>query len=195
MRLGTKRGKGAPYRRVAARSSLPLDSQTVELLGRNRLVTELLLAGLEVAFPARDRGVDLIGYADLSAKVRLFSAVPIQMKAASKRSFGVDRKYAKISNLVLAHVWNLGTPKLAVTYALTYPDALKIAKKMNWTRTISWKGGGYGTTNPSRRLVALLEPYRMTPAKWWQCVTGQSSSPRGRQGADGLVGSTRAPGR
>ena len=44
---------------------LAVDSQVIELLGRNRLVSELLRAGLEVAIPARDRGIDLIAYLDL----------------------------------------------------------------------------------------------------------------------------------
>ena len=43
-----------------------MDSQAVELLGRNRLVSDLLQAGLEVALPVRDRGIDLIAYANLN---------------------------------------------------------------------------------------------------------------------------------
>lgn len=34
-----------------------MDIQTLELVGRHRLASELLQAGLEVAFPTRDRGV------------------------------------------------------------------------------------------------------------------------------------------
>ncbi len=33
-----------------------MDTQVVELLGRNKLVSDLLRAGLEVALPMRDRG-------------------------------------------------------------------------------------------------------------------------------------------
>ena len=77
----------------------PLDTQVIELLGRNRLVSELLRAGLEVAVPARDRGIDLIAYLDLidpqdeakdpasAGRVQRFAARPIQMKAASQQSF------------------------------------------------------------------------------------------------------------
>jgi hypothetical protein len=36
------------------------DSQITELQGRGRLIGELLVAGLEVAVPARDRGVDIL---------------------------------------------------------------------------------------------------------------------------------------
>jgi hypothetical protein len=40
-----------------------MDDQLLELCGRHRLTESLLGAGLEVAFPARDRGIDLIAYA------------------------------------------------------------------------------------------------------------------------------------
>jgi hypothetical protein len=41
------------------------DTQVIELIGRNRLGSEILRDGLEVAVPARDRGIDLIAYSDL----------------------------------------------------------------------------------------------------------------------------------
>lgn len=44
---------------------------------------ELLRDGLEVAVPARDRGVDVIAYADLSRQVAAFTARPLQLKAFS----------------------------------------------------------------------------------------------------------------
>jgi len=47
-------------------------SQIVEFLGRQRLIAELIRDGLEVALPTRDRGVDLIAYADLSKHVERF---------------------------------------------------------------------------------------------------------------------------
>ena len=36
------------------------DPQFVEILGRHYLITELMRAGIEVAEPVRDRGVDLV---------------------------------------------------------------------------------------------------------------------------------------
>lgn len=59
------------------------DSQVIELLGRNRLIDELLRAGLEVALPRRDRGIDLIAYAEIVSDVPAFVGRPIQLKAAS----------------------------------------------------------------------------------------------------------------
>jgi len=42
-----------------------MDGQTVEIIGRNYLVSMLVRDGLEVARPERARGVDLITYLDL----------------------------------------------------------------------------------------------------------------------------------
>ena len=149
-----------------------MDSQRVELLGRNLLISELIRAGLEVALPLRDRGVDLVAYADQATAVQSFVAVPIQMKAASKRSFGIDRKYAKISNLLLVHVWNVEAPSELAFFALRYPEALALAEQKGWTETDSWKRGAYSNSNPGKELRGLLEPYRMTTEKWWSTIVG-----------------------
>jgi hypothetical protein len=153
-----------------------VDSQVIELLGRHRLSDELLRAGLEVAFPARDRGVDLIAYADLGRQVTKFVAKPIQMKAASSRAFSLNQKYVKISDLIVAYVWNLADPKSAATFALTYPEALAVADAMGWTKTPSWRSGSYTTSHPSARLVAKLQPFTMTPEKWWAKIVGAPRS-------------------
>ena len=57
-----------------------MDSQLIELLGQNRLTDELLRAGLEIAQPVRDRGVDLSAYAELDTQVDWFVARPIKLK-------------------------------------------------------------------------------------------------------------------
>lgn len=149
-----------------------MDTQTIELLGRNRLMSELLHAGLEVAQPARDRGIDLIAYVDLESKVKSFVACPIQMKAASTKAFSLNQKYMRISNLILAYVWGLKNPEEAVTYALTYQEALAIATSMGWTKTASWAKGAYSTSSPGKEICELLEPHRMTSEAWWKKVAG-----------------------
>ena len=149
------------------------DPQTIELLGRNRLVEELLRAGLEVALPFRDRGIDLIAYEDTGEGVAAFSARPIQMKVASDERFNLDRKYQVFPGLIIAFVWNLGDPDKTVTYALTYADVLAIADQMGYTQT-SWRENGrYACTSISGKLRALLEAHRMTPAKWRMLITGR----------------------
>jgi hypothetical protein len=152
---------------------MPLDSQVVELLGQQRLAGELLRAGLEVAFPARDRGIDLIAYADTGEGVDQFSAKPIQMKAASHRSFGIWKKYFKFPDMLIAYVWHLNGEHPPVTFALTVAEAEGVAEAMAWTKTSSWiDKGGYGTTRPSKKLLSFLEPFEMSPEGWWNKVTG-----------------------
>lgn len=149
-----------------------MDTQIVELIGRHHLTAELLHAGLEVAAPVRDRGIDLIAYADIDKRLTKFASCPIQMKAAMKRSFGLATKYARVHNLLIAYVWHLEDFNKRVTYALTYQEAFDIAEKLGWTRTKSWQRGAYTTTRPSAKIVSLLEPHRMTPPKWREKVMG-----------------------
>lgn len=112
---------------------MALDTQVVELLGRQRLIAELLRDGLEVALPGRDRGVDLIAYADLGHQVERFAARPIQMKASTTSAFSVFGKYERLADLILAYVWHLDDPAAAVTYAMTYPQAVSLAEAQGWT--------------------------------------------------------------
>ena len=79
------------------------DAQTVEIAGRNLLVSALVAAGFEVARPERDRGIDLIAYMDL---VPPFTAVPIQMKASAGTAVTLLRKYEKFDRLLTILVWN-----------------------------------------------------------------------------------------
>lgn len=142
-----------------------MDSQAVEIIGRNYLVSALVSDGLEVARPERDRGVDLIAYLDLDEAGR-FVACPIQMKAATTASFSLHCKYERIAQLLLVHVWYVTDPAQTCAYALRYDEAKGIADEMGWTRTESWRRGGYSTTQPSQRLLTQLAPYRMEPKYW-----------------------------
>src|SRR5579871_2417402 len=94
------------------------------------------------------------------------------MKASSTCAFGVDQKYARIADLILAYVWHIDNPQAAVTYALSYVEAVRIATEMGWTKTESWQQGRYTTSSPSKRLLELLEPYRMSPGRWWSLIAG-----------------------
>ncbi len=147
------------------------DTQIVELLGRQRLIAELVRDGLEVAIPVRDCGVDLIAYAELSRQVIRFSSKPIQMKASSGSAFAVDRKYGAVSDLILAYVWHLVDPEKAVTYAMTFQRAVEIATEMGWTKTASWESGIYTSTKPSQKLLQLLEKHRVGRGAWLLLIT------------------------
>src|SRR5712692_3281368 len=143
-----------------------LDSQQVELIGRNYLVGELLRDGLEVARPERDRGVDLVAYIDLDQAGGPFLACPIQVKAHTCAAFAVDRKYERFHGLLIAYLWNVLELNHVETYCLSYAEAFKVADDMGWTATASWDAGIYSTTRPSSRLRGQLEQYRMGPGRW-----------------------------
>jgi hypothetical protein len=149
---------------------MPRDTQIVELLGRHQLIKELLRAELEVAVPMRDRGIDLIAYADLGDRIKNFSARPIQLKAALSAAFSVDRKYAQFPNLIIAYVWYLEDPVRTVTYALTQDEAVGVAQAAGYTKTESWNRGTYVNTRPGRQMQEMLKPFKMTPEKWWEKV-------------------------
>lgn len=158
------RQNAAGTQSVVGRKDEAVDSQQVEIIGRNLLVSHLLAGGVEVARPERDKGIDLIVYLDRSPSE--FVARPLQLKASSRAAFGVDQKYAKTPGLLLAYVWRAAMPTEAVIHALTYAEAVAVAEGLGWTGTLAWANGSYVTTNPSKKVVAALEPYRMEPADW-----------------------------
>jgi hypothetical protein len=144
-----------------------MDNQQREILGRLRLTEALIRAGLDVAHPVRDRGVDLIAYVDGDSNYGNFQAIPIQMKAATKEGFSIDRGYEKMRGLLLVYAWYVGAPEKTVFYAMSYAQALNIADIKGWTKTKSWISGNYYTsTSPDKKLKSYLEPFRMTDEKW-----------------------------
>ena len=148
-----------------------LDTQVVELAGRNWLASQIQQAGIEVARPERDRGIDLVIYRDLDESGKFVSR-PIQIKASSWESFGLSPKYAKFPELLLVYIWHLANADETYCYGLTYQEAVRILEEMGYARTDSWLTGGrhrnrgYSTTRPSERLKKHLEPFEMTPEKW-----------------------------
>jgi len=137
-------------------------------------MSQLLQARVEVAKPERDRGIDLIAYIDLDESVGDFIACPIQIKAASERSFGLDPKYERFPRLLLVHVWHVSDSHRTKAFAMTYPEALTIATKLGWTETASFKTGagsgrrGYSVHQISdkHKLMECLHSYEMTVDKW-----------------------------
>jgi hypothetical protein len=148
---------------VSLNTGRRLDTQQIELIGRNLLVGLLLRDGLEIARPERDRGVDLIAYVDLDDTGGPFVASPIQVKAFTRAGFSVDQKYARFPNLLVAYVWNVTDPNELDAYCLTSPEAVGVATSMDWTTTACWRSGIYSTTRPSSRLRGMLDGHRMRP--------------------------------
>ncbi len=147
-----------------------MDAQTIEVLGRHRLTEELLNAGIEVAVPVRDRGVDLVAYLERGEELTKFRARPIQMKAAQESVFSIDSKYATTPDLLLVYVWYVTEPAKTRFFGLSYGEAVQLAELMGYTATASWQQGGkYVVTAVGAELEAKLTRYEMTAdgERWW----------------------------
>ncbi len=141
-----------------------LDTQQVEVLGRNLLITTLVSSGLEVARPERDRGVDLIAYLDLAGEA--FFALPLQMKAATQRVVSVDKKYERLPWLHIVYAWSVRDPAQAQFFCLSPTEALALATRLGWTETNAWtRDGRYATNAPSARVLEALQPHEMRTAE------------------------------
>jgi hypothetical protein len=139
------------------------DGQLIELAGRNWLVSQLIQAGIEVARPERDRGIDLIAYIDPPR----FVAVPIQMKAFSEASFSVYRK--RYRGMLFVCVWHVKDSSQTVAFAMTWSEAQTIFRKMKWKADGVWRTKGswfVRSVAPDGSLAKLLSNHRMTPGKW-----------------------------
>ena len=84
--------------------------------------------------------------------------------------FSLATKYSRVRNLLIAYVWHLEDLGKAMKFALTYQEVLAIADRLGWTQTESWRQGAYSTTCPGLKIVEPLDPYKMTPEKWWHRV-------------------------
>lgn len=147
-----------------------LDSQLVEIIGRSRLIESVLRAGLEVAIPQRDHGIDLIVFDEGDRHRRkAFRAIPIQMKSSSTQQFVISRRYEQFPDLRIAHVWNVHDTAAVEIYVLTHEESVRIGDQVGWTKTRSWSLGAYSKRGirAGTPIHAALAPYRVaTPEDW-----------------------------
>jgi hypothetical protein len=156
---------------------MKMDTQQIGIIGKHILIADLLLAGLEVAEPIRDHGIDRIVFRDSNVDSEdpvKFSARPIQLKTSSKKTFELYRKYDRFDELRIVYVWNAesiwveGFLSRPVIYCLKYKDAEEILKAGKHTETKSWNPGRHWfTNNPSPEMVKRLEKFQVKSPKDW----------------------------
>jgi hypothetical protein len=154
-----------------------MDKQQIGIIGKHILIANLLAAGLEVAEPIRDHGIDLIVFRDGnegSEKRVKFVARPIQLKTSSKKTFELYRKYGRFDELRIVYVWNakniwdeehLSKP---IIFCLKYKEAEDILKAGGHSEKDDWKNKGHWFTNsPSGPMEERLKDYQIrTPHDW-----------------------------
>jgi hypothetical protein len=130
------------------------DGQLIEIANTHRAITSALEAGLDVARPERDDGIDLIIY---SRKGGPWKSVPVQIKSR----FNIQKKYENRPGLVMCFVCG------ETIYALTHEQAIEIGMTRGYTDTASWnKPDGSYSCIVGGALAQDLEPYKATPQHW-----------------------------
>jgi hypothetical protein len=154
-----------------------MDKQQIGIIGKHILIANLLAAGLEVAEPIRDHGIDLIVYhegKEDSEKPVKFAARPIQLKTSSSKTFELYRKYGRFDELRIVYVWNAesiwdeNNSSKPTIFCLKYKEAEEILKAGGHTEKDAWKIGNHWFTNsPSDAMQERLDKYRIKlPIDW-----------------------------
>ena len=153
---------------------MKLDSQQVEIVGKQIVIANLIAAGLEVAEPIRDRGIDLIAFRDGIAGGQ-FIARPLQIKTSSGESFELDKKYRPFDSLRIVEVWlpEPIIPNEAKLFSFTYDEAERVLNQMGYNMTKSWNDPakplqGRYRTRAGKQLKAILErEFRINRPEDW----------------------------
>src|SRR5271155_2297843 len=89
-----------------------------ERTGTNWLIIQLLNAGLDVATPFVDEGIDLFVYGqDRDGKLTFRS---LQIKTTDSEGFELYKKYEKIPELFMIYIWYSNELKETKAYGMTY---------------------------------------------------------------------------
>lgn len=150
---------------------MPLDTQQIEILGRNRLVSALLRDGIEVALPLRDNGIDLLaytGYFDVSGVARM---TPIQLKCASTTAWGLKKKYERIRGLHLVYLWHVASGEEPRFHCMSYENAVQLLNERGYSSSHSWeKNGSYAVNHVNDDLRTSLARFKVEPGEWRRCL-------------------------
>lgn len=160
-----------------------MDAATLRLIGRNRVIDDLLRAGLQVSLPISEgTGIDLFAYSTPRSTHDTWSCSPIRVRASSGRAFGVDEGAERISGLLHAFVWGVGSADERV-YVLGHRDARRIAEQMGFALPQTGQIALYEHQAPIRSLMELIEPFRTTPEMWRDRLAGQAFAATGEMAA------------
>lgn len=137
----------------------PVSPALVGKAGEVLVAGELLRQGIEVAYPATDRGIDLLAYRLDGRHVMARNFVPIQVKSRATSGFYFHRSwFTKVPGIVLVHVWNVtSNPELYVFASL---DDVEKALG-NYAQSPSWKTHGiYNVTEAKESHMERMKPFR-----------------------------------
>jgi len=114
-----------------------LDTRAIEVAGRTWFTSQLLLRDIQVAVPTVDSGIDLIAYKEVG--LAGIKALPLQLKCATERYFGLRKSYEN-RGILQVFIWNvLNDPQV---FMVEYAECVEILgtrlKNKSWTEKGLW---------------------------------------------------------
>lgn len=118
------------------------------------LAEKLSEAGIRLAFPEFDNGIDFIAYTTDNH----FLSAPVQLKASTKEGFQTDKKYLHIPGLRIVYLWHVGLDMTKIrAFCLPYHKAEEIVDIQERSR----KNDVY-FTQASNRLLEELRKFEVS---------------------------------
>ena len=118
------------------------------------LAEKLSSAGIRLAFPEFDSGIDVIAY---FTDGRFLSA-PVQLKSSTQQGFYTNKKYLQIPDLRIVYLWHVGLDLTKIrAFCLPYHKAEEIVDVQKRSR----KDGVY-FTQASKHLLEKLNLFEVT---------------------------------
>ena len=121
--------------------------------GEAWVAAQLLRRGFNVAYPALDKGVDLIAYREGN----LCCSVPIQVKTASKQLYRFHKSVFRVPGIVLVQVWHMES----VPQCYIFNDIERVEEALGeHAATPSWTVDGvWRTGNPGNETLQRMKPH------------------------------------
>jgi hypothetical protein len=153
--------------------------ETLQLLGRARLIDELLEDGLNVALPMRAGEIDMLAYIDSSATQYPMASVPIKVKSLCSFPISTAIEGVRSPCLLTAFVWGTNAPARAPIFALTLAElvVVKMIGVINRANAAQ-AGGAFDEAYRSNAILPdVLEPYAMSVGKWRRKISALLERP------------------
>jgi hypothetical protein len=145
-----------------------MESEMLELVGRARLMDELLEDGVNVAVPMGACEMDILAYLDSGTAACRIVSVPIKVASFCSDALSSNLWAARASGLLIALVWDISNPEHVRTFAFT-PAELTVVKMIEVIQRASAARSGERPDQACTREAVLqnaLEPFAMSPGKW-----------------------------
>ena len=140
----------------------------LDLVGRARLMDELLEEGVNVVLPTGASEIDMLAYVDSRTAACTIVSVPIKVTSFCSDALSSNLEAARASGILIMLVWGVSNPEHVRTFAFT-PAELTVMKMIGIIGRTGAAGSGEPADQrrtPEAVLQNALERFAMSPGKW-----------------------------